>query len=100
MVPHTVALLRCPQCGGRLSPAPDAGMTSRLDCDACPLGYPVRDGVPVLVIGEATARPIRTDPEFDRLVAEAVAAPFSGWDFSWLGDRRRSPPDPRGAPHD
>ena len=28
------------------------------------------------------------DPEFDRLIAEAVAAPFSGWDFSWLEGRR------------
>ena len=26
---------------------------------------------------------------FEQLVAEAVAAPVSGWDFSWLGDRRR-----------
>lgn len=28
------------------------------------------------------------DPEFDRLVAEALTAPFSGWDFSWLEGRR------------
>jgi hypothetical protein len=28
------------------------------------------------------------DPEFDRLIAEAVAAPFSGWDLSWLEGRR------------
>src|SRR5438105_11398653 len=28
------------------------------------------------------------DPEFDRLLAEAVAAPFAGWDFSWLEGRR------------
>ncbi len=28
------------------------------------------------------------DPEFDRLLAEAMAAPFSGWDFSWLEGRR------------
>ena len=28
------------------------------------------------------------DPEFDRLLAEAVAAPFSGWDFSWIEGRR------------
>ena len=27
--------------------------------------------------------------EFDELVAEARAAPVSGWDFSWMGDRRR-----------
>ena len=28
------------------------------------------------------------DPEFDRLLAEAVAAPFFGWDFSWIEGRR------------
>jgi len=28
------------------------------------------------------------DPQFDQLLAEAVAAPFSGWDFSWLAGRR------------
>lgn len=26
-------------------------------------------------------------PTFDELVSEALAAPFSGWDFSWLSDR-------------
>src|SRR5258708_13228618 len=26
--------------------------------------------------------------EFDRLLAEAMEAPFSGWDFSWLEGRR------------
>jgi len=29
-----------------------------------------------------------TDPEFDQRVTEALAAPFSGWDFSWLEGRR------------
>ena len=28
------------------------------------------------------------DPEFDQLLAEAVAVPFSGWDFTWLAGRR------------
>src|SRR2546425_11464114 len=28
------------------------------------------------------------DPEFDQLLAEAMEAPFSGWDFSWLEGRR------------
>src|SRR2546430_108623 len=28
------------------------------------------------------------DPEFDRLLADAVAVPFSGWDFSWIEGRR------------
>ena len=31
------------------------------------------------------------DPEFDRLLAEAVAAPFSGWDFSWIEGRAELP---------
>jgi hypothetical protein len=28
------------------------------------------------------------DPEFNQLLAEAMAAPFSRWDFSWLEGRR------------
>jgi SAM-dependent methyltransferase len=28
------------------------------------------------------------DPTFDRLVSEALAAPFEGWDFSWLKGRK------------
>ena len=50
-----------------------APFTERADCTACSLSYPIRDGVPVLIISEATARPIATDPEFERLVAEAVS---------------------------
>jgi hypothetical protein len=25
---------------------------------------------------------------FDELITEAVAAPFAGWDFSWLNGRK------------
>jgi len=35
------------------------------------------------------------DPEFDQLLAEAMTAPFSGWDFSWLADRRVEEEDSR-----
>jgi SAM-dependent methyltransferase len=52
--------------------------------------------VPVLVIKEARVRPVETSDEFERLVSEAVHAPFSGWDFSWLEGRRIEIPDPRG----
>src|SRR5215472_10011697 len=31
---------------------------------------------------------MNADPEFDQLLAEAIASPFSGWDFSWLEGRR------------
>src|SRR5215469_7428737 len=35
------------------------------------------------------------DPEFDQLLACAMAAPFSGWDFSWLAGRRVEEEDSR-----
>jgi uncharacterized protein YbaR (Trm112 family) len=72
--------LCCPQCSATLIDATD----DRMDCSGCSLAYPVRDGVPVLVIGEATSRPTPTDAEFERLIDEAVRAPFHGWDLSWL----------------
>jgi uncharacterized protein YbaR (Trm112 family) len=87
----TERVLVCPQCAGTLEPDTDA-----LNCRGCPLSYPIRDGVPVLVIDQALARPTPTDPEFDRLVADAVTARFSGWDWSWLDNRRITAPDPHG----
>jgi SAM-dependent methyltransferase len=81
----------CPQCSGTLEADTDA-----LNCRGCPLSYPIRDGVPLLVIDRARARPTPTDPQFDRLVAEAAAAPFSGWNWSWLDGRRVTAPDPHG----
>ena len=42
-------LLRCPDCHGTLSER-----ESTLVCDACGLAYPVRDGIPVLLVDEAT----------------------------------------------
>ena len=86
MEPINSDLLMCPQCEGALQPGP-AG-SERLDCQNCPLSYPLRDGVPVLVIRQATARAMSTDAEFERLVDEALKAPFSGWDFSWLESRQ------------
>jgi uncharacterized protein YbaR (Trm112 family) len=38
----------CPSCKGRLAAAADV-----LRCAACRLAYPVVDGIPVLLIGEA-----------------------------------------------
>jgi SAM-dependent methyltransferase len=29
----------------------------------------------------------KTDDEFDRLISDALSRPYSGWDFSFLGDR-------------
>jgi SAM-dependent methyltransferase len=80
----SVRFLCCPQCSATLIDATD----DRMDCSGCSLAYPVRDGVPVLVIGEATSRPTPTDAEFERLIDEALRAPFHGWDLSWLDARQ------------
>ncbi len=47
---HLLELLRCPACRGGLAEG-DHDLT----CTACGLVYPVRDGVPVLLVDEATA---------------------------------------------
>ena len=46
----------CPRCRSTLKAEPDAAAASELVCtnDSCALHYPVRDGVPVLLVGEAT----------------------------------------------
>src|SRR6266581_2335290 len=80
----SIRFLCCPQCSATLIDTPD----DRLDCRGCSLTYPIRNGVPVLVIGEATSRPTPTDPEFERLIGEAARAPFLGWDLSWLDARQ------------
>lgn len=43
-------LLRCPACHAVLA---DAEAGTRLACTGCGLVYPVRDGVPVLLVDEA-----------------------------------------------
>jgi uncharacterized protein YbaR (Trm112 family) len=94
MEPIQSDLLICPQCSGKVQPGPEG--SERFDCQNCPLSYPLRDGVPVLVIKQASARKIETDDEFERLISEALQAPFSGWDFSWLEGRQVQTPDLRG----
>ena len=50
VAPELLAILRCPRCLGVLEPEPDA-----MRCDACHLRYPVRDGIPLLLLSDATA---------------------------------------------
>jgi uncharacterized protein YbaR (Trm112 family) len=75
MEPINSDLFICPQCKGALQPGPQG--SERLDCQNCPLSYPLRDGVPALVINQANARPVPTDDEFERLISEALQASFS-----------------------
>src|SRR5712691_10031901 len=67
----SIRFLCCPQCSATLIDTPD----DRLDCSGCSLSYPIRDGVPVLLIGEATSRPTPTDAEFEHLISKAARFP-------------------------
>lgn len=45
-----LAILACPKCKGELRfPADDAGLL----CETCRLRFPIRDGIPVMLVDEA-----------------------------------------------
>jgi len=52
--PKLLAILVCPKCKGALS---HREADQALDCPACRLRYPVRDGIPVMLIDEALPLP-------------------------------------------
>jgi hypothetical protein len=45
-----LAILACPRCKGVVQGSPDA---TAVICPACCLKYPVRDGIPVMLVDEA-----------------------------------------------
>lgn len=48
--PELISILVCPQCKGKLDLDPaETGFT----CAACKLRYPVKDGIPVMLVDEA-----------------------------------------------
>jgi uncharacterized protein YbaR (Trm112 family) len=49
--PRLLEMLVCPACRGEIEPAPEA---SGLGCRGCGRVYPIRDGIPVMLIDEAT----------------------------------------------
>jgi len=51
--PELMAVLVCPVCRGPLLPVPDPKAQSGLWCKACSLTYPIRDGIPVMLVDEA-----------------------------------------------
>jgi len=52
--PDLLEILVCPRCRGGLTAAEDG---SSLDCPACRLRYPVRDGIPIMLPEEAEPLP-------------------------------------------
>jgi len=51
LAPQLLAILVCPRCKGTLDYQEQDGA---LDCRVCKLRYAVRDGIPVMLIDEAT----------------------------------------------
>ncbi|MCZ3387051.1 MAG: Trm112 family protein [Actinomycetia bacterium] len=56
MPPELLAILACPACHSALQTVPDDGPPQFLVCTGqeCRLRYPVRDGIPILLVDEAT----------------------------------------------
>ena len=59
VAPELLAIIVCPACHGELAltegAAPDVRAVGQpeLVCQGCGLAYPVRDGIPVLLVDEA-----------------------------------------------
>ncbi|HEY0994580.1 MAG TPA: Trm112 family protein [Gemmatimonadaceae bacterium] len=58
--PQLLKILVCPKCKGELeyqdapSVGPGGSAAASLVCPACRLRYPVRDGIPIMLVDEAT----------------------------------------------
>lgn len=48
--PELLAIMQCPSCGGQLA---ETERPPSLTCVSCGLRYPVRDGMPVMLVEEA-----------------------------------------------
>lgn len=54
IAPELLAIIVCPACHGELAlVGDDASTRPELVCQGCGLAYPVRDGIPVLLVDEA-----------------------------------------------
>lgn len=53
--PELLTIIVCPQCHSQLQANPDVGVIETLVCsnEGCGLRYPVRDGIPILLVDEA-----------------------------------------------
>lgn len=53
-----ISILACPSCK-----APVTQQSDRLVCTSCGLRYPIRDGIPVMLVDEAEGGPAGRQPE-------------------------------------
>lgn len=53
IAPALLEVLRCPRCRGALVAN---GEPPALDCASCDVRYPIRDGIPILLVDEAAPR--------------------------------------------
>jgi uncharacterized protein YbaR (Trm112 family) len=55
IVPELLAIIVCPQCHAALQTVPEVGPAEALICSGvdCGLRYPVRGGIPILLVDEA-----------------------------------------------
>ncbi len=53
IAPELLTMLRCPQCKGALRMTA-LGAQAALDCPVCRLRFAIRDGIPIMLIEEAT----------------------------------------------
>lgn len=51
LAPELLEILACPQCKGEIRLQEEG--EGKIVCDRCRLAYPVRDGIPVMLIDEA-----------------------------------------------
>lgn len=51
--PELLAIIVCPDCHGEFRVVERSGAEPELACQGCGLVYPVRDGIPVLLVDEA-----------------------------------------------
>ena len=51
-----LVVLACPRCKGPLTRAPASEARDELDCPNCQVAYPLREGVPQLLVDEARPR--------------------------------------------
>lgn len=53
IAPELLAILRCPRCKGPLRVL-QHGAPTALDCPVCRLRYAIRDGIPIMLVDQAT----------------------------------------------